>query len=225
MESMSTQAIAVNGPRQATTVATWIGLLMSLFGMLAIRQVFRAFWPEPTVLSTVVRELSFWLLGAALIWLIRSAEGLPLNTIGLGTTKLWKSLAWGPAITVLCLLAAVMLAHLTGYGHRKSAFDRFPLWLVTWTVFRAGILEELFYRGYAIERLRSLGFNRWVAAGVPLLIFSIAHWTGGWANIAIAFVVGAILTAFFLWRKDLVANMMAHTLVDLIGNVLPRLFA
>ena len=93
------------------------------------------------------------------------------------------------------------------------------------SVFRAGILEELFYRGYAIERLKSLGFSPWVAAGVPLVIFSVGHWTGGWTNIAIAFVVGAILTAFFLRSKDLFANMIAHTLVDLIGNVLPRLFA
>jgi membrane protease YdiL (CAAX protease family) len=58
---------------------------------------------------------------------------------------------------------------------------------------------------------------------VPLVIFSIAHWTGGWANILIAFVTGAVLTAFYLWRKDLVANMIGHFLVDFIANVWPRL--
>jgi CAAX protease family protein len=61
------------------------------------------------------------------------------------------------------------------------------------------------------------------AAALSLVIFSIAHWTGGWANILIAFVTGAILTAFYLRRRDLVANMIGHFLVDFIANVLPRL--
>jgi len=33
----------------------------------------------------------------------------------------------------------------------------------------------------------------------------------------------SVLTAFYLWRKDLVANMIGHFLVDFIANVLPRL--
>ncbi len=88
---------------------------------------------------------------------------------------------------------------------------------------RAGIVEELFYRGYAIERLQAVGLGRCTAAASSLIVFSIAHWTGGWANILIAFVTGAILTAFYVWRKDLVANMIGHFLVDFIANVLHRL--
>jgi len=193
--------------------------------MVAIAQVIRFYWPESTVTSSIVRESLFWLLGAALIWIVRSGEGLSLRTIGIGTAKMWQSLAWGPVLAAVSLLVAIMLAHVTGYGQGKNsqAFDRLPLWLVTCTVFRAGILEELFFRGYAIERLKTLGLQRWAAAGIPLVIFAIGHFRGGWANIAIAFVTGAILTVFYLWKKDLVANMVAHTLVDLIGNVIPRL--
>ncbi len=90
---------------------------------------------------------------------------------------------------------------------------------------RAGVVEELFYRGYAIERLQALGLNRYLAAALPLAIFAVAHWTGGWANIVIALALGAILSASYLWRRDLVANMIGHFLVDFVGNVLPRLFA
>ena len=92
-------------------------------------------------------------------------------------------------------------------------------------VFRAGVLEELFYRGYAIKRLETLGLNRCWAGTIPLLIFGVGHWTGGWANIVIALVLGAVLTLFYLWRGDLVANMIGHFMVDFIGNVLPRLFS
>ena len=98
------------------------------------------------------------------------------------------------------------------------------MWLVTLIVVRAGVLEELFYRGYAIERLQALGLNRYWAGTIPLVIFSVGHWTGGWANMVIALVLGAALTFFYLWRRDLVANMIGHFLVDFISNVLPRLF-
>lgn len=222
---MSTEAIAVPQPALSARPITWVGLAISLFGMVAIAQVIRFYWPEPTVTSSILRESLFWLLGVALIWILRRGEGLPLQTIGIGTAKLWQSFAWGPVLAAVSLLAAIMLAHVTGYGNGKNshAFDRLPLWLVTCTVFRAGILEELFFRGYAIERLKALGIQRWAAAGIPLVIFAVGHFRGGWANIAIAFVIGAILTVFYLWKKDLVANMVAHTLVDLIGNVIPRL--
>ena len=90
---------------------------------------------------------------------------------------------------------------------------------------RAGVVEELFYRAYAIERLQVLGLNRYLRAAIPLAIFAAAHWTGGWANIVIALALGAILSASYPWRRDLVANMIGHFLVDFVSNVLPRLFA
>ena len=119
----------------------------------------------------------------------------------------------------------MILAKMTGYGHGpgSSAFERLPLWLITMIVFRAGIVEELFYRGYAIERLEAMGLGKFAAVAVPLLIFAAAHYTGGAANVLIALVIGGILSGFYLWRRDLVANMIAHTLVDFVANVLPRL--
>lgn len=99
---------------------------------------------------------------------------------------------------------------------------KLPVWLVLLVVLRAGVVEELFYRGYAIERLQRLGLNRWAAALIPLIIFGFAHGANGWGNIAIALALGVVLTASYLWRGDLLANMIGHFLVDLIGVLLPR---
>jgi uncharacterized protein len=224
---MSTQAIAASPRPSIRNGVTWVGVFLSLFGMLLIRQVFRALWPEPTVLITSLREISFWISGATLVWIIRRGERLPLTSIGIGTSGWRKSIAWGLVIAVLSALCAVVLIKLTGYGHGEGSktFDKMPLWLVTWIVFRAGILEELFYRGYAMERLQSLGAGRWLSTAIPLAIFAGGHWTGGWSNIVIALVIGGILAGFYLWRRDLVSNMFAHTLVDFVANVLPRMFA
>jgi membrane protease YdiL (CAAX protease family) len=119
------------------------------------------------------------------------------------------------------------LAYATSYGHGpgSAAFEKLPLWLITLIVFRAGVVEELFYRGYAIEHLQMMGLGRFWSVTIPVVIFSLGHWSGGAANILIALAAGVILTGFYLWRRDLVANMIGHGLVDFVANVLPRLFS
>jgi membrane protease YdiL (CAAX protease family) len=107
----------------------------------------------------------------------------------------------------------------------SAAFEKLPLWLITLIVFRAEVVEELFYRGYTIERLQALGLNRYWAGALPLTIFALGHWTGGAANIVIALALGGILAGFYLWRRDLIANMIGHFAVDFVANVLPKLFS
>ena len=211
----------------ANSTATSLGLVLSLFSMLIIRQLFRAISVEPGVGLTLARETCFFASAALLLLLVRRSEKLPWRSIGLGTSPLWKSLAWGVVIAVACVIPAALLAKLTGYGHGSAsqAFARLPLWTIFIVVVRAGVTEELFYRAYSIERLRALGLGRVFSWAIPLAIFAGGHWTGGAANILMALLLGAIFTAFYLWRRDLVANMFGHFLVDFIGNILPALFS
>ena len=207
--------------------ATWVGLAISLFAMVAIRQVFVFLIPDTTFASAILKEVLIWVNALALIVVIRCGEHLSLRSIGIGTARWWKSILWGFIIAVVSMVVVLALAHLTGYGHGpgSAAFEKLPLWLITAIVFRAGVVEELFYRGYAIERLRFVGFNRFWSVAIPLVIFSLGHWSGGAANILIAFAAGLILTGFYLWHRDLVANMIGHGLVDFVANVLPKLFS
>jgi len=207
--------------------ATWAGLLIALFAMVAIRQAFVFFAPEITFNSAILKEALIWLNAVALILIIRRGEHLPLRSIGLGTARWWKSILWGFVLAVVSAVIVGALAYATSYGDGpgSAAFEKLPLWLITLIVFRAGVVEELFYRGYAIERLRMIGLGRVWSVAIPLVIFSFGHWSGGVANILIAFAAGLILTGFYLWRRDLVANMIGHGLVDFVANVLPALFS
>src|SRR5213592_4333679 len=222
-------ALAPEQPSVPTKVsrATWAGLAISLFAMVVIRQAFVFFAPEITFASAVLKEALIWLSAVTLVVIIRRGEHLPMRSIGLGTARWWKSILWGFVIAVVSIVAVGALAYVTGYGHGpgSAAFEKLPLWLITLIVFRAGVVEELFYRGYAIERLQMLGVGRFWSVTIPLVIFSLGHWSGGAANILIAFAAGAIMTVFYLWRRDLVANMVGHGLVDFVANVLPRLFS
>jgi membrane protease YdiL (CAAX protease family) len=207
--------------------ATWVGLFLSLFVMLLVRQSVSYFWPTLTFTAAIWKETLLWISAITLLFIIRRGERLPLTSIGLGTSRWWKSILWGLVIAVASAAAGGVLAALTGYGHGpgSAAFEKLPLWLITLIVLRAGVVEELFYRGFAIERLQAVGLKPAWAAGIPLVIFALGHWTGGAANILIALVLGAILSAFYLWRRDLVANMIGHGTVDFIANVLPNLFS
>ena len=207
--------------------ATWGGLAIALFAMVAIRQVFVFFIPETRFASALLKESLIWVSALALIVIIRRGEHLPLRSIGLGTARWWKSILWGFIIAIVSAVVIGALAYLTGYGHGpgSAAFEKLPLWLITAIVLRAGVVEELFYRGYAIERLQMIGLGQLWSVAIPLVIFSLGHWSGGAANILIAFAAGLILTGFYLWRRDLAANMIGHGLVDFVANVLPKLFS
>jgi hypothetical protein len=224
--SDATVVPAVDRPA-AINAVTWLGLCVSLFSMLIIRQVFRAISPAPGTTLELAREACMFAAAGALVWLVRRRERLPLRSIGIGTSPLWKSLAWGVVIAVACIVPAAGIAMLTGYGHGASsqAFAKLPLWVVFIVVVRAGVVEELFYSAYAIERLQALGLGRIASWAIPLAVFAVGHWTGGAANVLIALVLGGILTAFYQWRRDLASNMFGHFLVDFAANVLPALFS
>lgn len=210
---------------------TFAGLALAMLGLPAVVAIYREVAPDPGAGGAVaIRELVILALVGLLIWIVRTRERLPLSSIGIGPVGLWRSLAWSLLLillTVLGLAACLGLFAVAGvdYGQGNAALST-SMWAVALTVARAGIAEEVFYRGYAIERIEALTGNRWLAASIPLIAFAAFHYRQGWPGIFIAFVLGAILTGFYLWKRNLVANMFAHFLVDFIPNVaLPLILA
>ena len=216
----------ISRPRQRPRVATWVGLLIALSSLFLIRQVFRGVSPNPGTATVVVRETLNFVSAGALLVLVKRWEQLPLASIGLGTSVWWKSVLWGVVAMLLCGAAVGLLGMVTtGGGGTASPFDRLPLWVCALIVLRAGIVEEIFFRGYAIERLRMVGAGRFGATAFPLLLFAVGHYAGNWVAVLQAIVLGGILTGLYVWRRDLMANILAHLLVDLVGTgLMLRLF-
>jgi uncharacterized protein len=221
-DSLSQNASGRTGSK--LTVATWAGLFIALFGILIVRWAVSLFYPTFSVTATLWKESLIWLCVIALLFSIRRGERLPLRSIGLGTRPAKSSMLWGGILVALCGLVGSVVAVLTHFkgGETGEALAKFPLWLAVLVVLRAGVVEELFYRGYPIERLQLLGLNRYWAGLIPLLIFGFAHITNGWANVILALALGAVLTGVYLWRRDLVANIIGHFMIDLIAVLLPR---
>ena len=96
-----------------------------------------------------------------------------------------------------------------------------PLWFRIGLVTRAAMFEELYYRGFAIERIAELSGQRWLAALVSLAVFTFAHldyW--GWSHLIVAGYGGLVLTALYLLRRDLASNMLTHWLTNGVGFLL-----
>lgn len=203
---------------------TYVGLALALLGIPAITMLHRTLAADPMAGSgLVVRELAILALVGVILWLVKAKEGMPLSSIGLRPDGLAKSLGWGVLLAVACLGAALAcLAAFSAldisYGSDSGIARSLPV--VILTVLRAGIAEEVLYRGYALERLETLTGSKWIAAGVTLALFTAFHYRQGPAGLVLVFIITAILTAFYLWRRDLVANIFGHFLVDFIPNVL-----
>jgi membrane protease YdiL (CAAX protease family) len=77
-----------------------------------------------------------------------------------------------------------------------------------------GIVEEILYRGYPIERLLAYSDSSLVAGGVTWLVFTAAHainWPLG--SLLQTSLVAAILTVVYLRRRTLAPVVGAHVLV------------
>ena len=178
--------------------------------------------------ATVVRELIILTLVAILFWIIRDREKLPLSSIGLRRQKVVPALLWSLAVMLMFgvgIAACLLVLPLIGLTYGSSSGPAVPIGVSLLLYARAGIAEEIFYRGYAIERIEALTGNRAIAAAVPLLIFAGSHFSQGGAGILITFVIGAIATAIYLWKRNLLILIIAHFMVDFIPNVLlPLIF-
>lgn len=216
--------------RTSTTPAiTWMGLALALFGAPLVIFIFQSSAPPGpfTNLFVLEKELSVFAVAGILILLILKGEKLGLDSIGLHSRNWGKSILWGflGAVIVAGALAILLFIFSKvgisfGHGSDIGRYKNVSLWVMSFMVLRAGIVEEICYRGYVIERLQKITGNWLVYFLIPLIIFGAFHYRQGIGGIIISFVAGAILAVLYLKRRDLKANIIAHFLVDFIPNVL-----
>lgn len=210
----------------ASTTRGWTitGLLIALLGLPAVVTASRLLAENPkSDGAIVIREVAILALTAFLIWIVVKGERRPLSSIQLRFDQLGRSLAWGIGLAVVCF--GVLVLCLVGFSalgirYGEGASIAPSLTVAFLTVLRAGISEEVFYRGFAISRLEEMAGSKWIAAAISLVLFAGFHYRQGWPGIFLAFTIGAVLTAFFLWKRNLLAAIFAHFLVDFIPNVL-----
>lgn len=172
------------------------------------------------------RELVFWALTLALLAYVLLVERRPLSSIGLKPLN-WKSIVFGVlgAVVMVGGMALIYTVVFPALGLSANeagtgAIAAFPFWFRVLIIVRAAVFEEIYFRGFTIERLTDILGSRWGAA-ISLVLFTgehLSYW--GWAHLIIAGFGGMVLTGLYFWRRDLGANIIAHLFTDAIGFLL-----
>jgi membrane protease YdiL (CAAX protease family) len=216
--------------RSVPVLPITIGLLLAFGGPPLVASVtLRLADPKYPLASafvglTALVVLVIAVIGVALLWERRS-----LSSIGLRRAT-WRSLLWGLGLAAFFVLVFGPLIDLIfarvghgGFEVGRSRLAGLPAWYLTIAIVVVGTIEEILYRGYAIERLAWLSGSYWVAGTVSVAASALAHvpmW--GWLASSSFVISGGALTAFYVWRRDLSATIVAHVVTDLVGIVLAR---
>jgi uncharacterized protein len=208
---------------------TW-GLALALLGPTAVSCAFRGAAPG-ALAPNAAAQGCLVAVTLAVLWVARSRERLPWSSLGLRRPGA-GTVVWGVALAAayIAVAAPIMVALLvamraTGFDATVRALARLPFAYRIAIVLVDATIEEFLYRGYAIGRLSSamapqLGPRRaeGVAAALSTFAFAAAHaplWGAGVA--AVLTIPGILGVAFYLWRRDLAANILAHAVTDLAG--------
>jgi uncharacterized protein len=185
-----------------------------------------------SVVSGLLGQAALWLLCAVVICVVVFWEGEPLASLWLRTLR-WQTLAWA---AVLIFGSIVLIfpftewvrkaAGLRGYAGGVETVLAYPVWFRIMAVITAGVVEEVLFRGYAVTRLARLTGSLSPAVVLSSLVFAALHLPAWGAGPSLAFFIGGLATtAFFVWRRDLAAMIIAHAAIDAWALVVTPTFS
>jgi len=170
--------------------------------------------------------LTPWLV---VLWVTR-IERRPLSSIGLRRPDA-RTLAYGIAGIVLNVAISVVFSALAaklGMREEDSGFSNRLIaggygWLLVILATNGAVMTEIAFRAYALERLSELIGNRWLAAAVQLALTGGLFLVSRPAHLWVWLVDDVVFTAFYFWRRDTIACLLAHGLPNLVASLLAAL--
>jgi membrane protease YdiL (CAAX protease family) len=174
-------------------------------------------------------EIGFWLLLLVMISWIYFVEKRTIASIGWKKLTV-KTILWGVGLGLVLFIvfgiANVVIQKLGLELNQQIAemISSKSLPVLFLLVLRAAVVEEVLYRGYAIERIYELTKSKWVAGLVPLIMFVLVHLAWGVGHLLFVFIAGGLLTLMYVSKRNLGLNIIAHFTVDVIALlVLPMM--
>lgn len=209
----------------------WVTLLGLALAMGPVSLPFSDWIHEFAGISHLIgNEAIWWAYIAAVLLYVLKVERLPLRSIGFkspGLRGVLTGIAAGVLVVVvlalmyLYVLPALHLSDHIASTRNAAELMSTPLWWRVISSVRAGVSEEVLFRGYAMERIEALSGSRIVAVLVSCGIFTIDHvWAWGWSHLSIVALGGLLFSLLYLWRRNLWVNIIAHFIVDAVSVML-----
>jgi membrane protease YdiL (CAAX protease family) len=208
-------------------MATLVGIAIGWLGPLLLASPAARVLGDPERTRTqLLYQLAMWAFLTAVLWIVIGVERRPVASIGLRPPSV-RSIASGLALAAVIMWVLtpfnVWLLRklgLAGFDAGIATAQRMPPWLLAFAVLTAGVVEEVLYRGFPLERIAEWTGSVALAGAITVLVFALVHWPMWGAGPVLSFVVsGAVVTAFYVWQRDLTATMIAHVVVDAMGLI------
>ncbi|HXI85975.1 MAG TPA: CPBP family intramembrane glutamic endopeptidase [Parvularculaceae bacterium] len=175
--------------------------------------------------ARLITEGAIWLYGAIVLGVALLWERRTLASIGLRRPTFGAAL-WGVAAAIALLVLSGLASFVTyNVLHQANhtaaqieALVRGSLVYAFFLALRGGVIEEIFFRGLAIEQLTLLTGRRWVAALSATLLFIFVHALRFDLRQLIPIATASFgFMALYLWRRNLLVNIIAHFLIDALA--------
>jgi CAAX protease family protein len=236
---MNSVETSLRGTKDYSGPPTLVGVGLALLGPFIFQWFIGPYFeavaePVPAVLL----GLGFlWLLVLSVIVITLYWERQPLTSLGIRSLTL-RLVLFGIGLGLLLSVALPLLEIFANQlfpasqgGAIQDTIINKPVWLWLTIILTASVTEEVLFRAYPLERLTSLTGNKWLAAILSLAAFVLFHTKGIWSTAHVLGAVlpmGAILTALYMWRRNLPFVILMHFLIDLplvliAAGILPAL--
>jgi CAAX protease family protein len=185
----------------------------------------RLFGESPAIGIQLVLQVLYCGLGGFIVWFVLRVEHLPLQSIGVTRPSL-STVAWavGVAVVALYVLPMVTGPLVNALGDEGLAAGmrqlvEIPVWFRVLLAVTGAAVEETLYRGYAVERLAAITGRASLGGAVACVAFALAHipWWGIGFALGADLPFGILMTVFYLWKRNLPANILAHAIALLVG--------
>ena len=208
--------------------AALVGLIVAWGGVaVLISPAGRLLGPPESLTAQVLGQLVLWALLGMIVAVVILWEKQGLASMCLRPFR-WASVGWGLGLSAAMMYVVMPPltwvlrgAGIPGFEAGVAKVLVLPLWLRIFAVLTAGIVEDALFLGYAFTRLTRLTESYWVAGSVSVVVgalLHLPHWGAG--PVLVYIPVGVAATAFFAWRRDLLANMIAHVTTDAMALII-----
>lgn len=205
--------------KRVFTPSTWVGLAIPLIGLPVWNLIAGSFLRPVmernniTFLSTLITVgMALGVVAVVLWW-----EKKPLSALGIHR-QTPRSIIFALSASIIIAIAGTLIS----LGLIKALnipmpelvtekIKAFPVWLALWIVLSSSIAEEFLYRGFVLERIGQVCGNIWIGGLITLVWFTAMHLPLGWLyTLTIVLPTSILITILYIWRRDLIANIMVH---------------
>lgn len=207
--------------RRVPGSVTSIGLFVAFFGIFLVEKTVTLLGYSGTPTHFAVVK---WGITATLIAIVLRGEGRTLESIGFRRPNRWD-VASALGLTVIgfiTLAVTFAIVPLFGFEPPVGYGGTSPTTAVLVTVvllpLTSGVTEEIWYRGYALERIEECAASTWVAGTVTVVLFVSVHAAFYDIGRVIGiFPLAVVLTLGYIRRRNVYVVIIAHFLINLVG--------